>query len=225
MKWFSSIFLLAWALCGAADAPNPAYAPVVNNPALPRALLIGDSISIGYTVPVRTLLKDVANVHRPAANCGSSSRAVRELDKWLGGGPWDVVHFNFGLHDAFVENGKHPVPIEEYEQNLRQLIERMRKTGARLVWATTTPIPNDVLLRPRDRQPVHDFYEKDILEYNRVAQRVMEQNGVAINDLHDLVRPRLLELQRKDDIHFTQKGSEDLAAAVARSVRLALAAR
>lgn len=188
-------------------------------------LLIGDSISLGYTIPVRSLLKGVANVHRPATNCGSSKRGVQDLDKWLGNGHWDVVHFNFGLHDAFVENGKHPVSIEEYEQNLHAIVARLRKTGARLIWATITPIPNDVLLWPRDRKPVHDFYEKDILEYNRVARSVMEQSAVAIDELHDLVQPRLMELQRKGDIHFTEKGSDELAAAVARSIRLALAVR
>ena len=36
---------------------------------LPRVLLIGDSISIGYTLPVRNLLYGKANVHRPPVNC------------------------------------------------------------------------------------------------------------------------------------------------------------
>ena len=44
--------------------PDP-FEPIQDNPALPRVLLIGDSISIGYTLPVRELLDGRANLHRP----------------------------------------------------------------------------------------------------------------------------------------------------------------
>ena len=79
--------------------PNPAMAEVKDIPGLPRVLLIGDSISIGYTVPVRELLEGVTNVHRPQTNCGPTTKGVDEIDAWLGDGKWDVIHFNFGLHD------------------------------------------------------------------------------------------------------------------------------
>src|SRR5512133_119554 len=79
--------------------PSPVLAAVTDVPGLPRVLLIGDSISMGYTLPVRTLLAGKANVHRPPENCGDTARGVKSLDKWLGDGKWDVIHFNFGLHD------------------------------------------------------------------------------------------------------------------------------
>src|SRR5690349_3471397 len=111
-------------------APNPALVPVKDDPALPRVLLIGDSISIGYTVPVRDALKGKANVHRPATNCGPTERGLANLEKWLGDGKWDVIHFNFGLHDLkYVDDaGKNTAPDkghqlaapEQYEKNLEQ---------------------------------------------------------------------------------------------------------
>ena len=64
-------------------AANPAFAPVKDDPGLPRVLLIGDSISIGYTVPVRERLKGRANVHRPTTNAGPTSNGVKNLDAWL----------------------------------------------------------------------------------------------------------------------------------------------
>jgi len=66
---------------------------------LPRVLLIGDSVSVGYTLAVRKELEGKANVHRPPSNCGSTKIGMRDLDKWLGVGKWDVIHFNWGLHD------------------------------------------------------------------------------------------------------------------------------
>jgi len=130
---------------------NPAYAAVVDMADLPRVLLIGDSISIGYTLPVRELLRGKANVHRPATNCGPTTRGVQSIDQWLGNGKWDVIHFNFGLHDLkYVdEAGKNAPPDKghpqvnesDYEKNLETIVVRMKKTGAKLIFATTTPVP------------------------------------------------------------------------------------
>ena len=63
------------------------------------------------------------------------------------------------------------VPIDRYEQNLRVLVEKMKKTGATLIWGTTTPFHPD--LDPRWRQ-------QDNIDYNRAAAKVMEENGVII---------------------------------------------
>ena len=61
----------------------PAYVPVKDVRGLSRVLLIGDSISIGYTLAVRRALKGKANVQRPADNCGSTDRGVERL--WRSG--------------------------------------------------------------------------------------------------------------------------------------------
>src|SRR5947209_10455146 len=99
---------------------NPAYVEVQDVPGLPRVLLIGDSISIGYTLPVRKLLDGKANVHRVLENGGPTTNGLAKMKKWLGDGHWDVIHFNWGLHDLRMDkDGKHQVPIEQYEKNLR----------------------------------------------------------------------------------------------------------
>ena len=98
---------------------DPSLAPVQDTPGLPRVLLVGDSISMGYTLPVRELLEGKANVHRIPANSGPSTRAVAAMDRWLGEGRWDVIVFNSGLHDIKSDaEGKLQVPIEAYEKNL-----------------------------------------------------------------------------------------------------------
>ena len=83
----------------AARKVNPVFAPPKDDPSLPYVLLIGDSISIGYTLDVRRELKGVANVYRPPTNCGPATKGIAELDAWLGDRKWDVVHWNHGLHD------------------------------------------------------------------------------------------------------------------------------
>ena len=90
---FRFVFPLALASCLtltplAAQKPAGPLAPIQDQEGLPRVLLIGDSISIGYTLPVRELLKGKANVHRPSTNCGPTSRGVSGIDQWLGKGKW-----------------------------------------------------------------------------------------------------------------------------------------
>lgn len=142
------IVLLAGATVPAAvpaterPGPNPALAPIVDAPGLPRVLLIGDSISIGYTLPVRELLRGKANVHRVPGNASSSGHGLQLLDRWLGDGRWDVIHFNFGIHDAKLPpEGNRHASVELYANNLRLIVARLKRTGARLIWASSTPIP------------------------------------------------------------------------------------
>jgi hypothetical protein len=200
------------------------------DPALPDVLILGDSISIGYTLLVRAELKGAANVFRPmyenskgTVNCADTATGVAKLDGWLGDRHWRVIHFNFGLHDvkyldgtgAYVtpDKGTQVASLAVYEANLRTLVARLKATGARLVWGSTTPVPDGSAGRVKG----------DEVAYNAVAKKVMEENGVAIDDLCACVAPRIAELQKPRNVHFTDEGSKLLAHAVAVSIRAGLA--
>src|SRR3954451_20838131 len=149
------LLLLAAALSAFAppndfSAQSPAFAPVTDQPGLPRVLLIGDSISIGYTVPVRRELAGKANLPRIPENGADTVNGLKKIDSWLGDSKWDVIHFNWGLHDLKVTpDGGRQVPLETYETNLAALVARLQKTGARLIWANTTPVPDAPQNPPR----------------------------------------------------------------------------
>ena len=85
---------------------NPVLAEIEDAPNLPRVLIIGDSISMGYTLHTRKRLKGKANLHRPPTNCGPTTKGLEEIDAWLGEKSWDVIHFNWGLHDLKYMNEK-----------------------------------------------------------------------------------------------------------------------
>ena len=229
------LFLLALPACAlsvqaAPKAPDPVFAQITDDPKLPRVLLIGDSVSCGYTLAVRKELAGQANVHRPAANCGSTKIGLRDLDQWLGSNRWDVIHFNWGLHDlgyrfandsnqdakgnyARPDNGGHQnVTPEQYEKNLHELVARLKKTGAKLIYATTTPVPADL----------HSYVKAAELPYNVAAKRVMSEEGVTLNDLWAFATPQLDKLQQPGNPHFTNKGSEVLAHEIAQVIATAL---
>ncbi|OYW10932.1 MAG: hypothetical protein B7Z55_20060, partial [Planctomycetales bacterium 12-60-4] len=160
---------------------------VQDDPKLPRVVLIGDSISRGYTQDVRKAMAGKANVHRAPENCGPTANGVKKIDIWLGNGKWDVIHFNWGLHDLkyIAEDpskradpkapGSHlQVPLADYEKNLAELVKIMQGTGARLIWCNTTPVPAGSNGR----------VEGDEKKYNEAAARVMTAAGIPTDDLH-----------------------------------------
>lgn len=195
--------------------PHPALVQIADVAGLPRVLLMGDSISMGYTMTVRAALQGRANVHHPIENCGDTARGLRRMDVWLGAGKWDVIYFNFGLHDMkyLDAQGKYvppdqgtqlnPPPV--YEANLRELVARLRRTGATLVFATTTPVPDGTLGR----------VEHNEIAYNEVATRVMKELGVRVDDLHAFVVARQKEIQLPQNVHFTDAGYAALGEHVA----------
>lgn len=221
-RFFLALLFAATTACAQNKKPDPAMAPIVDEPGLPRVLIIGDSISIGYTLQTRELLKGKANVHRIPTNGESTVTGLAKLDTWLGQGKWDVVHFNWGLHDLKqYKDGKlapgAPVWVEvgDYEKNLAQLVERLKKTGAKLIFANTTPVPEGA----NGRVP---GIEK---QYNEAAARVMKAADVKVNDLHALCVPNLAEWQNPRDVHFKQVGSAKLASKVADEIAAALSAK
>jgi len=188
---------------------RPAFAKVTDDPQLPRVLLIGDSISIGYTLPVRELLKGKANLHRIPTNGGPTTRGLENIDTWLDNGKWNVIHFNWGLHDLKYIDGKRQVPPEEYQRNLHRLVRRLKKTGAKLIWCSTTPVPKRV--KPHRTN-------EDVLRYNAIAAKIMKQENVPTNDLYIYANKRLKDIQRPRNVHFTPAGSKVLAKQVAQSI-------
>ncbi len=208
-----------------ARKPTPAMAAIKDVPGLPRVLLIGDSISIGYTVPTRTALKGKANVHRPKTNCGPTTKGVAEIDAWLGDSKWDLIHFNWGLHDLKYmgpngenlypkeKGGKRQVPPAEYEKNLETLVKRMKNTGATLIWRNTTPVPPGSKGR----------YVGDSVLYNEIAAKIMKRHKIQTHDLFAMSKKRMKEIMKPANVHYTPEGSKALGQDVARVILKALA--
>ena len=123
--------------------------------------------------------------------------------------------------DVHPETGKnsndashpHQTPPEEYEKQLVEITERLSKTGARLIFATTTPYPEGV----RPRRDV-----ADAARYNAIARKVMVARDIPINDLYAFALPRLARLQQPNNVHFSPEGSSALARRVVREIRNAM---
>ena len=141
----SSILLSFLVSFGSTAAAQPA-AP------LPKVVLVGDSIRLGYAPLVARKLEGKAIVSSPEPNGGDSANVLRNLDTWVLREKPDDVHLNAGLHDLKVAKtgGQRQVPLEAYETNLREIVRRARaETSASLILATSTPILDERHARRR----------------------------------------------------------------------------
>ncbi|MEI6713330.1 MAG: SGNH/GDSL hydrolase family protein [Verrucomicrobiota bacterium] len=202
---------------------------ITPNPALPNVLLLGDSISIGYHSAVSEGLAGKANVFRPwntkngaAENCSDTSNGVAKLEAWLALNPkWDVIHFNWGLHDIkHVKAGTSEVSsnpedpslrtLAEYQANLEAIIPKLKATGAKLIFCTTTPVA------PETKGPFRR--DEDVVTYNAAAIKIMEAHSIAINDLYSFAKPQLDKIQLPVNVHYSPEGSKVLGAEVVKKV-------
>jgi lysophospholipase L1-like esterase len=132
-----------------------------------------------------------------------------------------VIHFNFGLHDIKhidPETGKNSKNLndpqqanpEQYGKNLRVIVQKLKASGAKLIFATTTPYPDK--LGKQMRTPGMPAV------YNKIAIEIMRENDIAINDIYSYVLPRMEKLQRPKNVHFMENGSKALGEKVAQSI-------
>ena len=196
---------------------NP-MTPIEEIKGLPHVLIIGDSISIGYTLPTRALLHGKVNLHRIPTNGGPTIKGLTEIDKWLGKRKWDLIHFNWGLHDLKYmgkdgtnlvpkeKGGVVQVPLADYEKNLEKLVVRMKKSAKQLVWRNTTPIPPGSRAR----------YVGDSVKYNDAAARVMKKLKIPTLDLFTPSMKNMKEWMKKANVHYFPHGSQALAELVAK---------
>ena len=174
-----------------------------------NVLIIGDSISIGYTPFIQKALAPDINVEHNPGNGGSTVRGVENIEKWIGDKEWDVILFNFGLHDLvhkdslnnYDVNGKVSVTLEEYRKNLNLITAKLKETTATLIFVNTTVVPENSAGRKTE----------DPAKYNAVASEVMKENGIEVVDLYAaslLIHP---QNSKPGNVHYTETGYQLLA--------------
>lgn len=182
---------------------------------LPKVVLLGDSICEGYAKYVQERLAESTYVFRPKEIGRFSTYMLQNIANWAKdlhiGSDIDVVHFNIGLWDVVRIYGDEPlVSFEVYKDNLRRICNRIRHVfpNATLIFATTTSV--------RERFLEYSWLRlnKDIDRYNEAAVRVMEEEGVLVNDLHNATLA-FDENMYIDGVHYTEEGYRQLSQHVA----------
>ena len=196
-----------------------AFAFVKADPSLPNILLMGGPISVGYTPTVREELAGIANVYRVPAGGGDTKSALKNLEKWLAGSHWNVIHFNWGMNDLKrrkqTDSGETPpnrVMVEQYASNLDQIVSKLEKSAESLIWASTTIIPDGAKSR----------VVGDEVIFNQAALEVMKKHpAVKHDDLYALSKNHP-EDQKPGSVSFKKEGQQRQGVQVANSIKIVL---
>lgn len=186
----------------------------ITDPNRPRVLLIGDSILNGYGRQVVAALEGKAFVDLWVNPYHQSEHLNRLLAEVLDNGPYNVVHFNMGLHGwqkGRIKEGEFQPLTKAYVEVIRRKLPR-----AAIIWASSTPVT--VKGTPTELDPE---INPIIIEHNRMAAAVMKELGVPVNDFYGLLAPKL-ELARGDQFHWRPEAYKLLAEAAAESIAAAL---
>ena len=187
---------------------------------IPKVLIIGDSISGGYSKSLIKLLEGKAEVTKLGAvagyriqketfwhsrgeakylDFGSAKACIVDFERFgkhLEDTPYDVIHFNFGLNDIFRgRNGAWHNPVDQYAKDLAKIVTLLKANGAKVIWANITPIQANA---PHNPEGVE-------LIYNAAAAKVMKKHGIPINNLHSVVTKweGYAEWKGGNDVHFS----------------------
>ena len=200
----------------------------MEDPRLPRILIIGDSISAHYLPGVRERMRGKANViGESSMNKGTwasmgpnfyrSDMASKGdgLKNFLAErGPFDIVHFNNGIHNFA---GAKPGDEKPYAEQLRQVVATIRASGAICLFANSTGTLGDNVL------PKSPRYLTNCQAFNAAAETVMRELNVPVTDIYGLIQPRIKELISSDLIHTNKEADEMIADLIAKRLSETLA--
>ncbi len=171
------------------------WIPDANEAKLPRVLLIGDSITQGYSPKVADALKGKVSVARLTTSKSiGDPLLLAEVALVLDQCRFDVVHFNNGLHGWGYSD-------EEYQKHFPDLLATIRKHApqAKLIWATTTPVRTSP-----DLKKLSERTER-VVARNKIAEVITTKERIVVDDLYGLVKDHP-EYWSRDGVHFNAKG-------------------
>ena len=187
---------------------------------LPRVLLLCDFVTINSGYLVRQKLAGKANVDVSMTTGRQTQTEWPRYEASFRFGKFDVIHFSCGLHIIALPSEVNPqqqphIEPSEYEKGVRACVAFLKTTQAKLIFSTMTTAPE----------------EAQVDAYNKIAIKVMKENGIFINDLNADIGPALTKLQRPlspewkriGSEFYTDEGIKVLGDAVVKSISTALA--
>ncbi|WP_242156833.1 SGNH/GDSL hydrolase family protein [Aestuariivivens sediminis] len=190
----------------------------------PRILIIGDSISIGYTPFVKASLSNEADVFHNPGNGQHTGTGMKKIEEWIKDEHWDIIQFNWGLWDLCYRhpdshiqgnrdkvNGSLTYTVDEYAANLDTIVTILKtKTKAKLIYVTTTYVPENEAGR----------FQKDVIRYNDAAKNIMKKHHILVNDIYEQSIPIHQKYGKGTaDVHYSIQGYKKLSEQITNYLR------
>lgn len=208
MRNFIILISLFTTACGSGELPAPTDICEEPNPAddgRPDVLVIGDSISLGYTPYTVLALPDLDVQHNPC-NARTSRNGVLNIDSWLARRPhWDMVTFNFGIWDAL---DAYAIDEDEYRSNLHEVAQKIKAKATKVVFFLTTDIPENA----------SSFTSGDEDRLNEIALEVMQAEGIPVVDLNAVSKNIPQNMKEPKGVHYSNEGYAILSQTVSATI-------
>ncbi len=172
---------------------------------LPRVLLIGDSITLGYQEKVRELLKGVCYVDYVATSYAIDTKMYNQLvSTFMADSNYALIHFNHGLHGIHLSK-------KSYKSRVNKLLS---KTDTDVKWI----LANSTIVYREGNKRLNGVWMKRVRERNAAVQELAEEKGCAIDDLYTVSASIPKEYRYVDGTHYLQEGYAMLAQTVAECI-------
>jgi hypothetical protein len=180
--------------------------------------IIGDSISIHYKPYLNKSVRDKFCCQREDQNdkftkdpditvdynAGDSNMVLKYiLEEHTKGIRYDVLLLNCGLHDIRVDREFLRINVDkgQYKENLNKIVELALKSSNKVIWVNTTPVIDEIHNR---REFGFLRYNKDVLLYNEIAEKIMKNHRVPCIDLYAFTKS-LGDDVYYDHVHFKEE--------------------
>ena len=159
-------------------------------------------------------------MYYPQENCRFASYVLNNLRWWMPQFPKpDIIHFNAGLWDVAIlykQDGCF-TPKDIYVYYMEKVLRELKKTGAKIIFATSTPVSDEKRFMEGPMPPANR--NEDIIAYNEAVLELYKNEDIAINDLFSLVYPEKEKYLSEDMVHPNEAGVELLANAVTKAIK------
>lgn len=179
--------------------------------------VLGDSIAIHYGPFLQKMINGKYNYDYKGssvkksdgveeandANGGDSRQVLQHLaDQYIKKTRYDILLLNCGLHDVRTdrETRNHQVSEKEYGMNLRKIIYLAKEISDKIYWISTTPVVDTI---HNSRKAGFLRFNRDVLLYNSIAEKIMKEYDVPVIDLYTFTKS-LGEHAYIDHVHFNE---------------------
>lgn len=194
-------------------------------------IIVGDSITYGIgdyetngwasMLKNKVLKKDetkqcsnyVHQVGFPGATSKDILEKLENIIKVFGSNEFDnTIVIAIGVNDTQIFNGKNKVSIQEYKNNIEEIIEISNKYGYNIIFVGLTRI--QLLDEPFLWKPNKYYDNKNILKYDNELEEICKQNNIKYISMEDVLNSK----DFIDGLHPNHSGHKKMFEKIATSI-------
>ncbi len=152
------------------------------------------------------------NVINSGTSGDTTTHALARIEKDVIEKNPDLVIINFGMNDQALSltTNKNLTPIKDYEDNYREIIERIQETGAKIVLVAVHDVCTDKYTVGDGLNYAGTFSDGTtyIDKYNKVVKELADEYGLGFLDINSLAESELNSMIL-DGIHLNDVGQNN----------------